>query len=104
MYIRGIIPLTKLNPQKEKHMMLYSNAEANLILEQARNRLALLPKGFIALAKERDLDSVEQEDSTQVQNLLISIQEADTSGKMADLELQLIVEDTNRIWKDISFT
>lgn len=85
-------------------MMLYSNAEANLILEQARNRLALLSKGFIALAKERDLDSVEQEDSTQVQNLLISIQEADTSGKMADLELQLIVEDTNRIWKDVSFT
>lgn len=85
-------------------MMLYSNAEANLILEQARNRLTLLSKGFIALAKERDLDSVEQEDSTQVQNLLISIQEADTSGKMADLELQLIVEDTNRIWKDVSFT
>lgn len=40
-------------------MMLYSNAEANLILEQARNRLALLSKGFISLAQERELDSVE---------------------------------------------
>jgi hypothetical protein len=104
MQIRGIIPLTKLNPPKEKHMMLYSNAEANLVLEQARNRLSLLYKGFIALAQERELDSVEQEDATQVQNLLISIQEADTSGKMADLELQLIVEDTNRIWEEVSFT
>ena len=85
-------------------MMLYSNAEANLILEQARNRLALLSKGFISLAQERELDSVEQEDATQVQNLLTSIQEADTNGKMADLELQLIVEDTNRIWKEVSFT
>lgn len=78
-------------------MMLYSNAEANLMLEQARNRLALLSKGFITLAQEQELDSVEQEDATQVQNLLTSIQEADTSGKMVDLELQLIVEDTNRI-------
>nr|DAV74343.1 MAG TPA: hypothetical protein [Caudoviricetes sp.] len=85
-------------------MMLYSNAEAYLMLEQARNRLALLSKGFITLAQEQELDSVEQEDATQVQNLLTSIQEADTSGKMVDLELQLIVEDTNRIWEDASFT
>lgn len=40
-------------------MMLYSNAEANLILEQAHNRLALLTKGFITLAQERELDRVE---------------------------------------------
>ena len=85
-------------------MILYSNAEANLMLEQARNRLALLSKGFITLAQERELDSVEQQDATQVHNLLISIQEADTSGKMGDLELQLIVEDTNRIWEEVSFT
>lgn len=45
-------------------MMLYSNAEANLMLEQARNRLALLSKGFITLAQEQELDSVEQEDAT----------------------------------------
>lgn len=56
------------------------------------------------MAQEQELDSVEQEDATQVQNLLTSIQEADTSGKMVDLELQLIVEDTNRIWEDASFT
>lgn len=85
-------------------MMLYSNAEANLILGQDRNRLALLSKGFITLAQEQELESVEQEDATQVQNLLTSIQEADTSGKMADMELQLIVEDTNRIWEEVSFT
>lgn len=102
--IRGIIPLTKLNPPKEKHIMLYSNAEANLILEQAHNRLVLLSKGFITLTQGRELDSVEQEEATQVHNLLTSIQETDMSRKMTDLEMQLIVEDTNRIWKDVSFT
>lgn len=85
-------------------MMLYSNAEANLILEQAYNRLALLSKGFITLTQERELNSVEQEEATQVHNLLTSIQEIDMSRKMTDLEMQLIVEDTNRIWKDVSFT
>lgn len=85
-------------------MILYSNAEANLMLEQARNRLALLSKRFITLDQERELDSVEQEDATQVHNLLTFIQEADMSGKMADMELQLIVEDTNRIWEEVSFT
>lgn len=79
-------------------MMLYSNAEANLMLEQARNRLALLSKGFITLSQEQELDSVEQEEATQVHNLLTSIQETDMSRKMTDLEMQLIVEDTNRIW------
>lgn len=85
-------------------MMLYSNAEANLVLEQARNRLSLLSKGFITLTQERELNSVEQEEATQVHNLLTSIQETDMSRKMTDLEMQLIVEDTNRIWKDVSFT
>lgn len=84
--------------------MLYSNAEANLILEQAHNRLVLLSKGFITLTQGRELDSVEQEEATQVHNLLTSIQETDMSRKMTDLEMQLIVEDTNRIWKDVSFT
>ncbi|MED5804455.1 hypothetical protein VYI00_02285 [Streptococcus anginosus] len=84
--------------------MLYSSAEANLILEQAHNRLDLLSKGFITLTQERELDSVEQEEATQVHNLLTSIQETDMSRKITDLEMQLIVEDTNRIWKDVSFT
>lgn len=85
-------------------MMLYSSAEANLILEQAHNRLDLLSKGFITLTQERELDSVEQEEAAQVHNLLTSIQETDMSRKMADMELQLIVEDTNRIWEEVSFT
>lgn len=85
-------------------MMLYSNAEANLILEQAHNRLVLLSKGFITLTQERELDSVEQEEATQVHNLLTSIQETDMSRKTTDLEMQLIVENTNRIWEDVSFT
>lgn len=85
-------------------MMLYSNAESNLILEQAHNRLVLLSKGFITLTQERELDSVEQEEATQVHNLLTSIQETDMSRKTTDLEMQLIVENTNRIWEDVSFT
>lgn len=96
--------MTKLNTPKEKHMMLYSNAEANLILEQAHNRLVLLSKGFITLTQERELDSVEQEEATQVHNLLTSIQETDMNRKTTDLEMQLIVENTNRIWEDVSFT
>lgn len=81
-------------------MLIYSKAEANLVLDQIRNRLSLLSKAFQALKEERELDAVEQDEERQVQSLMEMIQEGDQVGAMADLELQLIVEDTNRLWAE----